>query len=160
MLKFFKLLHLLFLSVYVSLIADIDLHLFRDVFGEAGTVGIQLRSLVVGEFGAADEFRQAAGSLEFCGAEGSQDALVGCGSADLYFFQSACLFLNGLFLVAYIVVLFLSNQACLIAVFAQAQVGIVLPEQESVLGAGGHHAVGFPVVLGDKVIDQNAYVSL
>ena len=65
MLKFFKLLHLFFLSVYVSLIADVDLHLFRDVFGEAGAVGIQLRSLVIGEFGAADEFRSTNGQLQW-----------------------------------------------------------------------------------------------
>ncbi len=42
----------------------------------------------------------------------------------------------------------------------EAQVRVVLPEQEPVLGAGGEHAIGLARPQGDEVVDQHAEVGL
>ena len=57
------------------------------------------------------------------------------------------------------IVLLLRNESDSVTVLAKSQISVVLSEQKPVLGAGGHHSVRFSVVLGHKVIDQNADVS-
>ena len=42
----------------------------------------------------------------------------------------------------------------------QALVGVVLAQQQAVLGARGHHAVGLVGALGDEVVDEHAGVGL
>ena len=44
--------------------------------------------------------------------------------------------------------------------FGQTQIGIVLTQLQSVLGAAGKHAVGLGDSAGDEVVDQNAKVGL
>jgi len=52
----------------------------------------------------------------------------------------------------------LIDEAELVAVGHQAQVGIVLPEMKPVLRQGGEHAIGFGQLLGDEIVDENANV--
>ena len=42
----------------------------------------------------------------------------------------------------------------------EAQVGIILAQQQAVLGAGGEHAVRLERALGDEVINEDADVGL
>lgn len=46
-----------------------------------------------------------------------------------------------------------------VGAFGESHIGIVLPEQDTVFGAGGKHAVGFIDAFGDEVIDKDADVS-
>ena len=47
-----------------------------------------------------------------------------------------------------------------VTLLGQSQVGVVLPQQETILGPGGEHAIRFFGTLGDQVIDQHADISL
>ena len=51
---------------------------------------------------------------------------------------------------------FLADETKGIALGHQAGIGIILPEQQAVLAAAGHHTVGVHAALGDKVIHQRA----
>ena len=51
---------------------------------------------------------------------------------------------------------FLTDQPCPQANMRQPQIGIVLPEQEAVFAARGHHAIRFRRSLGHKIINQRA----
>jgi hypothetical protein len=42
----------------------------------------------------------------------------------------------------------------------EAEVGVVLAEEQAVFGAAGEHAVGFGAALGDEVVDHHAEVGL
>ena len=55
---------------------------------------------------------------------------------------------------------FLADQPAVVADLREPQVGIVLPQRETVLRARGHHAVGLVRPLGDKVVDEHADVRL
>jgi hypothetical protein len=54
----------------------------------------------------------------------------------------------------------LAHQAEPAAGLGQAQIGVVLAQQQPVLGAAGEHAVGLVGAAGDQVIDQHAEVGL
>ena len=54
----------------------------------------------------------------------------------------------------------LRDKAQLMADFREALVRVVLPVQQPVLAAGGHHAVGLVGSLGDQVVNQRADVAL
>ena len=43
---------------------------------------------------------------------------------------------------------------------AQALVGVVLTQQQTVLAAAGHHAVGLIGALGDQIVDEGADIGL
>ena len=49
---------------------------------------------------------------------------------------------------------FLADETKGIALRQQAGIGIILPEQQAVFAAAGHHAIGVHAALGDKVIYQ------
>ena len=51
---------------------------------------------------------------------------------------------------------FLADETKGIALGHQAGIGIILAEQQAVLAAAGHHAIGVHAALGDKVIHQRA----
>ena len=51
------------------------------------------------------------------------------------------------------------HEAQLAAEGRQALVGVVGPQEEAVLAAGGQHAVGLPEVLGDEVVYQGPQVA-
>ena len=55
--------------------------------------------------------------------------------------------------------LFLRDQANPIPLFPQTQIRVVLTQQQSVLCSGGHHAVGFSVVLGHQIVNQHADIT-
>ena len=48
----------------------------------------------------------------------------------------------------------------MVALLGQAHVGIVLAQQDAVLGTRGEHAVGFVHAAGHKVIDEHTDVRL
>ena len=52
------------------------------------------------------------------------------------------------------------EKADVVAELRQAEVGIVLTENETVFSAGGEHAIGLGCALGDEVIDEDTDVSL
>ena len=85
-----------------------------------------------------------------------QVLLVLPGRSDPYALQSLDLLIDHLFLAADMVILLLTDQADPVPVFPKAQVRVVLAKEKPVLRAGRHHAVRLPVVLRDKVIDQDA----
>ncbi len=57
-------------------------------------------------------------------------------------------------------VAFVGQQAGIVADLGQAQVGVVLAQEQAVFGPAGHDAVGFVNDLGDQVVDQDADVGL
>ena len=52
------------------------------------------------------------------------------------------------------------HQAQVMAPFREAQVGVVLPEEQAVFGPGGEQAVGLPGALGDQIVHQHGHVGL
>ena len=87
---------------------------------------------------------------------GAQIFLVLPGRSDPNILKSSDLILDHLFLFADMVVLLLTDETDPVSVLAQTKVRVVLPEQQSVLGAGGHHSVGLSVVLCHQIVDQYA----
>ena len=57
-------------------------------------------------------------------------------------------------------VTFLGNQPYGISLRSKPRVCVILAEQESVFGAGGHHAVGFVGSLGYKIVNQGSDIAL
>ena len=48
----------------------------------------------------------------------------------------------------------------LVADSSKALVGVILPQDEAIFGAAGHHAIGLFRTLGDEVVDQRANIAL
>ncbi len=63
-------------------------------------------------------------------------------------------------LLKHLLIALAAGEAGSVAHLGQAEVGVVLPEQQAVFGAGGHHAVGFVDALGDQIVDQHAGVAV
>ena len=54
----------------------------------------------------------------------------------------------------------LRHQADVVPPAGQPLVGVVLPEEQAVFAAGGHHPVGLVGALGDEIVDEGADVAL
>ena len=74
--------------------------------------------------------------------------------------QPPDLLIHGGVLVQYFLIPLVADQADIVPHGAQPPVGVVLPVEEPVLGAGGHHAVGLVGALGDQIVDEHPDVPL
>ena len=75
-------------------------------------------------------------------------------------FQSCQLVLYRCFLGFEFPVIALGQQTDFMARAAQAQIGVVLAEQQTILGAGGEHPVRLNRAFGDQIINQHTDISL
>lgn len=52
------------------------------------------------------------------------------------------------------------DQAQFIGLRGQPTIGVVLSQQQPILGSAGEHSVGFVSAAGHQVVDEHAYVSV
>ena len=155
-----EVLHLLLLALDVALVLDGNFHLLRHVRGQLRAGGVEGGQLVVMKLRTAEQrdhgaavgdirrppFRQKRGQL-------GGRSCTGVGQAFDLLLHSRVFFLHS-------PETFLRNKADFIAPLRQPLVGIVLPEQEAVLAAGGHDTVRLIGALGHQVVDEGADVTL
>ena len=67
---------------------------------------------------------------------------------------------NLLLLLEKCLILLLADKPCLVSLFGKSRVCVVLPEQQAVFGARGHHSVRLVSAFCDEIVDQRADIAL
>ena len=152
--------HLLQLALDVALVLDGDLNFLRNVGRQGWPSGVERGQLGVVKLGPLQQGQQGAavrgvGSAVLC-QEGRQGRRGGHAGV----FQPLDLLFDGGVLLLHRPEPLLRHEADLIASPGQPLVGVVLPQHQTVLAAGGHDAVRLVGALGHQVVDEGADVAL
>ena len=160
LLQLFKLLHLAQLAADIALVFHGDLHLLPHSFGQARRAGVKGHQLVIGHLGSAQQVNEPGPVRHRRGAPLRQQLVQRLTAGNARMLQAANFRIHsGVFFIHRLHPL-PGYQTQLVADGGQAPIGVVLAQQETVLRAAGHHAVGLLRPLGHQVIDESADVAL
>ena len=153
-----KLLHILELPLDIPLVLHRYFHLLRHILWQIRHVGIEPPQVGVVDLGPPQQGDQGRavgyGSSAPGGEKGVQlwrgGHAVGCKALDL---TPYCRVLRLHCLQPRI-----GHKANAVADGGEALVGVVLPQQQAVLAAAGHHAIGFVGPFCHKIVDERSNV--
>ena len=117
-------------------------------------VGIERGEGGIADLRATEQLRGTDGLGKGGTAHRFEIGIEGGGGSDRIFFQPFLFLLLLLLLGEELLPALLADETKGIALGHQAGIGIILPEQQAILAAAGHHAIGVHAALGDKVIYQ------
>ena len=155
-----EVLHLFLLALDVPLVLHADLHLLRHVCRQVRPVRVEGGQVRVGELGPPQQGNQGTAVRGVRRALFRQKGGQGGGGGDAGVGQPGDLPGHGVVLCLHGPQTRLRHQADVVPPAGQPLVGVVLPEEQAVLAAGGHHPVGLVGALGDKIVDEGADVAL
>ena len=152
--------YLLQLALDVALIFHGNLDLLCNIRRQCRTAGVKGRQLIIVELRPLQQRQQrtavrGVGSAVLC-QEGRQGRRGGHAGV----FQPLDLLFDGGVLLLHRPEPFLRHQADLIAPPGEPLVGVVLPQHQPVLAAGGHDAVGLVGALRHQIVNEGADVAL
>ena len=152
--------HLLQLALDVALIFHGDLDLLGNIRRQRRTAGVKGRQLIIVELGPLQQRQQGAAVRGVRCAVLRQKGRQCRGGSHAGVLQPVDLPLDGIVLFLHRPEPLLRHEADLIAPPGEPLVGVVLPQHQPVLAAGGHDAVGFVGALGHQIVNQGADVAL
>ena len=152
--------HLLQLALDVALIFHGDLDLLGNIRRQRRTAGVKGRQLIIVELRPLQQ-RQQRTAIRGIGSAVLRQKCRQCrGGSHAGVLQPVDLLFDGGVLFLHRPEPFLRHQADLIAPPGEPLVGVVLPQHQPVLAAGGHDAVGLVGALGHKVVNEGTDVAL
>ena len=152
--------HLLELALDVALVLDGDLNFLRNVGRQGWPSGVEGGQLGVVKLGPLQQRQQRTAIRGIGSAVLRQKCRQGRRGGHAGVFQPLDLLFDGDVLFLHRPEPFLRHQADLIAPPGEPLVGVVLPQHQTVLAAGGHDAVRLVGALRHQIVDQGTDVAL
>ena len=155
-----EVLHLAQLAPDIALVLQADLHLLPHCPAERRALRVKGRGVVIAQLRPPDQIREGDAAAHRRGAVRLQHGVERLRRRDMGLLQAFELPLHCRVFLPHRPIALLAHQTDAPPDRAQTLVGVVLPVQQAVFAARGHHAVGFVGALGDQIVDQCADVAV
>ena len=140
----------------IAVVLDLDLHLFPNYRIQCRTVGVKRSNDSIAQLGTANQVCDFTAGSNAGGAVLFQKRVQFRSRCQIGFQHPLFLLCHKAVFFQHVLIAFLGEQPQFVSQRHQTLVSVVLPQDQPVLAAGSHHAVGILTALGHQIVYQRA----